>query len=390
MKLRDSKPTKFVVLACLLVGSSVLRAQPSALTINPLTSTPYVAVHNGDIVDCIVFIGDYKKAQPAERAVLLLPEINKAQQPIIPAVAFTLKGKVLVHSYRTGDHVLTNAAVADLDKPAARVALYSAFEKFLRAYNRANVVGASANVAFLSDANLKTATPSARAGDTDVVQLRRAHARLRQLGVRCALVKDTTGLPGRLVIEYDGLQYYWSNRLFSGYNGLAEKPALNGFVAGTLFAADYRKSHPNEKVAIFLRNVRGRSEAVTATTLFTKSGVVFVHDPRAGDLLLQLKPADLSNRNVALAAADAASKAAADERRRQRTVPPSAQIASAAADFSVPKILGEFQQRKIDARVMGSTSPAVIFKWAGTLYAYDGKACTRTTRADAARLATNP
>lgn len=325
-----------------------------------IASTPAPAPMSDDsgIVQCIVFREEFRRAHPREQSVLLLQHIRQAQERITPLVAYTLRGAVFVHSGRNEDQPVPRTTSADLADPNKRLQLHAAFVRVERlpatAQPRSNMPLPSSS--------------------SDEKQLEQAFQRLKSVGVRVARSSN------HLVIEYEGLQYYWSPRLGSGYNGLAERPALNGFVAGVLFAADFRKTHPGEKVALYLRTVSGPSAGVTATTLFTKDGLVFVRDFRGGDLVTTLTPSQLRDRSAALQAADTVVSAAADERRRLRRAPPSALVATTALDRSPPTLFGEFQRRKIDARLVGA-SRTLVFRWAGKFYSYDGERCALATAA---------
>src|SRR5580698_4764642 len=83
--------------------------------IDPLTGKPYIAVHNGDIVESVIFLTEFKLAHPAEHAVLLLPEITKTDQRIASAVAFSWAGKVYIHSYRIGDVLVPGFIPGQID-----------------------------------------------------------------------------------------------------------------------------------------------------------------------------------------------------------------------------------------------------------------------------------
>jgi hypothetical protein len=366
--------------------------------IDPLTGTPYIAVHNGDIVESVIFIKEFRRAHHEEHAVLLIGDIDKAPCGTIdPAVAFTWKSKVYFHGYAIGDVLvpdLTPEQVSDgytsrLHKTYMTLLHYylqQSFEKihvtFPLSAEKAYSIGAT-------DSGPHQ-LPNELPGDTDDIQAQRVRERLINLtfpntkAYRNVSQTDKFGksyTADNVAFDFENFAYDW-NRRGCSYLGLAGKVYLPSLLDNILFSIDYQKENPTEKVSCFLHAASGGRHMpglTVSTTVYTKNGQLWFHHSDTGDLPCPLSFDDLKDASAVikadLAAYLPAAKKFGAEDVRLRRQPPSALKAYRdgfkAPDLSVSGVLNELQNRGIDAKIVVTTdTPRLVFVWENKSYTY--------------------
>lgn len=368
------------------VGSS---SSPS-LAVTPHTGASFLALPNGDLIESLVFLHDYRKKFPSERASLLLPKITRVPETIVPAVAYTRAGKVYVHSYRIGEIAApAEFTPVNFDQPAYLSKLYDGFAGRCRGFYSSrlqrDLKDSSQFAAALREAPVVTVQPDRLANDTEQKQLDRAFNRLREIGVSASMVKESTGKGPHLIIEWRGLQFYWSPKAMSGYNGLGAKPAIDPVLEGILFAMDFNVSQRGEKALCYPHSYAKSPGRLGATTLFTRGGKVYVHDQQAGDLeCAAIKPENLSNREEVIRVANEVRRAAIASLKKDRLVLPPATLAPE-PDRSVAAMAAELQRRGVATRIVG-TPQSLQFEWLGARYNYmEGFGCSIITNSNSAK-----
>jgi hypothetical protein len=371
--------------------------------IDPLTGTPYLAVHNGDIVECATFMIEFQHAHPEERTLLLYGEIHDIPTHVYPAVAFTWKGRVYFHSYEIGDVLVpdlnpeqvSDGYMSRLDKVYVKLMRYS----FQKNYESQHLpFPPSDEQAYqLEQADAAPhVLPNELPGDTDDIQAKRVWARLayHTLDIsKFALNVPFTYTDGKpftcdvVTFDFGGLRWEWTSH-GCGYVGLAAKDFRSSMLDSIIFSIDYQKANPSEKVYCFLHEASGKTHRpgyTVSTTVFTKHGQLWFHHFPSGDLLSSLSFDDLKDSDKVidadLAAFHSADKKFQQEDAQLRHQPPSGLKkylnGYKAPDLSTAGILADLQKRGVDAELYtGSDIPEIIFMWGNQPYTYiQGHGC---------------
>jgi hypothetical protein len=363
--------------------------------IDPLTGTPYIAVHNPDIVESAIFMTEFKRAHPLERTLFLMGEIHDAiSNRVDPAVAYTWKGKVYFHSYAMGDVLIPFNPEQVSEGYMSR--LHQAYITLVRYYFSKSCKihhwpMSEEQLYQLGDADkfphvLLNELP----GDTEDIQAKRVEARLKRLGLTTAKAlfnisrKDNYGKAYTVDVVTFGFgdfEYGWS-KTGCRYIGFARKTYLPGMLDSIIFSIDYQKAHPSEKVFCFLHEASGKGHLpglMVSTTVFTKNGRLWFYHQSPGDLPSALSLDDLKDSDRVIAAdlevfAPAIKKFGKEEA-ALRHQPPSGLKqylhGYKAPDLSVAGVLAELQKRGVEAKIItGSDSPEVVFVWGNKPFTY--------------------
>jgi hypothetical protein len=367
--------------------------------IDPLTGTPYIAVHNPDIVESVIFVIEFQRAHPTEHAVLLTGDIKKPflATKLDPAVAFSWQGKVYLHSYAIGDVLIPGILPEQID--ANKSKLHDAFLNLLRyyyqkSYEKLNIPYPLSRVQAYKMGIMDTAPhvlPNELPGDTLDIQAKRVEARLIKLGLTGT--KAYFNLSGedkygnlitfdRVVFNYRDLAYAWS-RYGNAYWGLASKTYLPSLIDSIVFSIDYQKANPSEKVFCFLHETSDKEpEApsdIVATTIYTKNGQLWFHHLAPGDLPSALTLDDLKDSDKVIDADLAtyypALKKFDEQESRLRHQSPAFLgdylKGYKAPDLSVTGVLAELQKRGVEAKITGDANhPELLFVWGKRPYTY--------------------
>ncbi len=281
--------------------------------IDPLTGTPYIAVHNGDIVECATFMIEFQRAHPEEHTLLLIGEIHDAVAGMVePAVAFTWKGKVYFHSYEIGDVLIPDLSPEKIsDGYMSR--LHKAYRKlvgcyFIKSREELHITDETEEQAYQIGSADKGphVLPNELPGDTEDIQALRVVTRLKQLGLTSAKVYNNFILTDKYgktyssdIVEFDfgNFAYAWEKRGCK-YIGLASKTYLPSMLDSIIFSIDYQKANPAEKVFCFLHEASGEGHMpglTVSTTVFTKNGQIWFHHLAPRDLQSSLTLDDLKD-----------------------------------------------------------------------------------------------
>jgi hypothetical protein len=366
--------------------------------IDPLTGTPYIAVHNGDIVESVIFTIEFQRAHPQEHAVLLTREIERCYDGgVMPAVAFSWKGKVYIHSYGMGDALIPGVLPGQIDDHKSQ--LENVYIKLLRYNNKKYfeklnihfpMSEEQANKRGKADA-FPHVLPNLLPGDTEDIQAKRVEARLKKLGLLNTTVYfnfsgwDRHNEPficDRVIFDYGDFEYAWS-KYGSSYHGLAGKTYRPSLIDSIIFSLDYQKANPSEKVFCFLHEASNcdphpRGDIVS-TTVFTKNGQLWFHHCAPGDLPSSLSLDDLKDSDKVIKADLAAYKPAIEKfnelEAHQRHQAPAFLNdylkGYKAPDLSVTGVRAELQKRGVETKVIGDTdNPELLFVWGKQPYTY--------------------
>jgi hypothetical protein len=365
--------------------------------IDPLTGTPYIAVHNPDIVESAIFMIEFKRAHPLEHTLFLTAEIHDAvANTVDPAVAYTWKGKVYFHSYGIGDVLVPYSPEQVSEGYMSR--LHQSYITLVRYYFSKSCKihhipwPMSDDQAYqLGQADkFPHVLPNELPGDTEDIQAKRVEARLKKLGLTTAKAlfnisrKDNYGKTYTVDVVtfgFGNFEYRWSKTGCS-YIGFARKTYLPGMLDSIIFSIDYQKANPSEKVFCFLHEASGNEHApglMVSTTVFTKNGRLWFHHQSPGDLPSALSLDDLKDSDRVIAADlevfTPAIKKFGKEEAGLRHQPPSGLKqylhGYKAPDLSVTGVLAELQKRGVEAKIVtGSDSPEVIFIWGSKPFTY--------------------
>jgi hypothetical protein len=383
-----------------------LPTNPNPL-IDPLTGTEYIAVHNGDIVESVIFITEFEHAHPNERAVLLLPGNSGYLDNRGDAVAFSWEGRVFIHSYRIGNVPVPGVLPAQMDDYNAR--LHNTFmklvqyctKKYCEKLNIHFPVSRDRGVQMERVDALPHLFPNELPGDTDEIQTRRAVARLKKLGLADAIVRhlsgqypkhynDITGnLEGGDKYDYNQVVFTFKDFVFgwapSGdrYLGLAAKTYLPSMIDSIIFSIDYQKANPSEKVFCFLHEASNQDPHspgdMVSTTVYTKNDQLWFHHLEPGDLPCSLSLDDLKDRDKVIKAdleayVPAIKKFETEDSQLRHQAPEGLKSylnGYKAPDITVSGVLAELKKRGVEARVAGNTdSPELYFVWGKQPYTY--------------------
>jgi hypothetical protein len=366
--------------------------------IDPLTGKPYIAVHNGDIVESVIFLTEFKLAHPTEHAILLLPEITKTEQRIASAVAFSWAGKVYIHSYRIGDVLVPDFPPAQID--AGKKQLLAAYgtladSYYKRSFEKLKVQYPLSGISFIALTRTDTfphVLPNELPGDTDHIQTKRVEARLRKLGMPgTKAYYNVTGpyngmktiVTDQVGFAYGDFDYSWTP-VGTVYLELALKIYMPSLLDSMLFSIDYQKANPSDKVVSFphlasYQHGGNGAGPMVCTTVYTKNGQLWFHHLATGDLPTSLSIDDLKDTEkvlrVDLELFTRAQKKIIDQETGLRNQPPSGLAkylnGYQTPDLSVTGVLAELQKRGVEAKIIGNTDhPRLLFVWGKTSYTY--------------------
>ncbi len=296
---------------------------------DPLTDEPFLAVKNGDTVECIAFYYQYQKKYPNEKVNLIAPvpsvpksgeKLNASERHIWAAVAYTREGKVLLRSPLLGDVGLDAIKPEDINKTNLFVKVYKDLLDTKQAERTRRLrpdVKAPAQTPPASLAKKPTPPassgpksyaeirntigrqlPSSLPGDDDDRQMRRVHLTLKNLDANTTTLWETFQKPDGtrgdfLMIFCDDRAFQYQPQSPTVHRRYRDAFSPSNLIAGLLFSQSYLMSNPGEKVDFLPPPV---PDSTQITTLFTKAGATYLFHPSAGELPLPgVAPADWQN-----------------------------------------------------------------------------------------------
>jgi hypothetical protein len=282
---------------------------------DPLTGRPYLCVQHSDLVEALIFINDYKKAHPKEKAVLLYaPTKIDLGVPTAgyPAAAYTVNGVVYIRGYFSAPIPANSkehpCSPADLDNPKALADLFQNYKNFLilsvfdkhfteeHPFDSPDERDAAAYYE-----TLPSVFPQSLPGDTAEMQENRVFQRATEAGVPCWIGNYT--IAGRLV----GLRWQTQRFCYAGCSERTGKAAsfydqawdpndMNRLIDAILFAHDFKPENPGDTVAVLPYHAVGQWEIVNSAAIFVRDGKVWAHNPVYGDTPMpDANPADLAD-----------------------------------------------------------------------------------------------
>ncbi len=233
--------------------------------VDPLTRTPYLCVQQPELPGSVLFAAEYARLNPGEKAEVLIDPVMLAHPLTWLArgavvAAYTAEGRVWLHT-GTEDLPLPGAVRADFADLARLTATA------LARYHR-----------FLDERGGRAGPiPAGLIGDTDELQLRRAHFRLQVANARPGRIRDHSSV---LVIDCGSLQCAYAPGHGAAYSGwLPPYPAL--LVDGIAFAAAWRRDHPAERIVVLAHPPPSRvtypQGGVNAHVFYTRNGELWGH-----------------------------------------------------------------------------------------------------------------
>ncbi len=347
---------------------------------DPVTLAPALCARRAELPASVLFVREYLRQHPAEKAQVLLDE-NLTEHPLkwfargAAVAAYTAHGRVWLHA-PGADIALATAAPADFAEPAALA------RQGIQRYH-----------ALLRDPGpTVAASPTGLVGDTDELQRRRVHFRLQVANARPGRAR---GGPELLIISCGALQYVYAPGHGAAYSGWLPpyRPLL---LDGILFAAHEARLHPAERYTVLVHPPTSRLTyppgGVNAHVFYASGGHLWGHitedhvgeyrvaDATAAEVGDVRRLQALCSENPAMAAAQ--SRAATEAlgpvyRRPARDLPP---FDAGAFDPSV--VLAELRaaglpvqpvaerERADDGTIREFPSVVPAFRWAGTWYVY--------------------
>jgi hypothetical protein len=292
-------------------STGALREDPPK---DPLTGRPFLCVKHGDLVESLVFIHDYERVHPEEKATLLFApqDFDHGMSSAgLAAAAYTVNGTVHVRGYFSPDFVPTTQShsfkPADLDDPEAMARLYQLYQEslfgvFKEAYARAHPHGPMPKTIHgeIYD-TLCPEFPQSLPGDTAEMQANRVFQRATDDGIVCLV--DLVEPFGRLVVLhwrmlrccYTG-DWKHTGKPASYYDGIWDPNDPNRLIEAILFAHDFKPEQPGDSVVVLPYRQFGLWDMVQGIAVYTRGGKVYAHNPAVGDAPMpDTRPADLAD-----------------------------------------------------------------------------------------------
>ena len=284
---------------------------------DPITGRPLLCVKHGDLVEALVFVHDYQKLHPEEKAGLLFAPSNAGQgldTVGLAAAAYAVQGVVHVRGYYFGDLVLDRKPhsfqLADL------AALSQTYKTLLigtigRFYEKTHSFEQAPESYWANVYNsLPSVFPQSLPGDTDEMQQNRIYQRAAEAGIPCEIAVNEAR--GRLVVlNWQSQRLSYASN-WNYYNGDWEATDLaqlypsakflglkNGSLIESIhFRTVWIKVHPDEDAIVLVTSPGtgkdGKYPPVTAVAVYTNAGAVWAFAPDYGTVrLAHLTPNDL-------------------------------------------------------------------------------------------------
>jgi hypothetical protein len=347
--------------------------------VDPLTQTPYLCVQQPELPGSVLFAAEYARLHPAEKAEVLIDPLMTGRP-----LAWLARGAVIA-AYTAGEEVRLHNGAESLSLPGATRGDFADVARLtaqaMTRYHR-----------YLEERGaLPRPVPAGLAGDTDELQLKRAHFRLQVANARPGRIRDHSSV---LVIDCGSLQCAYAPGHGAAYSGwLPPYPAL--LVDGIVFAAAWQRDHPAEQAVVLAHPPPGRltypQGGINAHVFYTREGELWGHiaEDHVGEYRVgagaaaiadQPRLVGLCTRNPAMQ--DRLARAAADlfagAYRQAAARPPAdegrpfsvAMVAEQLRTAGVPCRIVRERERAEDGRVTEYPATAVIFNWAGESFVY--------------------
>lgn len=367
-----------------ILWSPGLGALAVPLPRDPSTGSPRLCLAYPELPESLRFAAEYPRAHPEERAALVInPEVlahpGGVARAGVAVAAYSRRGEVLLHTV-WGEIPLPGARPEDLARPDFAPGAFRAYTRRLRTLRPGE----------------SPAVPTRLVGDTPELQIRRA---VFQLQTTEAREVPTRGQP-RLILEWRSLQYGYEDNprargaAYLGWNPRYLPPLLDGI----LFAGDFHRRFPEEKVVVIAHPPAGRISyppgKMNAHVFYTRGSELWGHiaEDHAGEYRVEGAAAgdiDRPERLLALCrsnpALDRHLKAATsrllspggDYHRPWERIPPfdSADFSvdglrGRLADLGVPCAAVPHRERSEDGQVVEYPDQSLLFRFGGMLFVY--------------------
>jgi hypothetical protein len=348
--------------------------------VDPLTHTPYLCVQQPELPGSMLFASEYLRLRPEEKAEVLI-DPRLCANPLewfargVVVAAYTDRGRVGLHT-GAENIPLPGATPADFADRAKLTVLALAYYHHLL-QERGSRSGAA---------------PPALIGDTNELQLRRAHFRLQVANARPGRIRNNYGA---LVIDCGDLQCAYAPGHGAAYSGwLPPYPAL--LVDGIAFGAEYLRAHPREKVVVVAHPPSGRltypQGGINAHVFYTRDGALWGHlgEDHIGEYPIPGAPAAAIDDRDQLLALCSTNPALEETRARAATAllgndyrkPVAGLPTDYGASFGADAVLAQLRMAGVpcrqvperargeDGRVTEYPAAAVVFRWAGECFVY--------------------
>jgi hypothetical protein len=282
--------------------------------IEPLTGRPLLCVKHSDLVESLIFVHDYQKAHPEEKAALLYaPEDIDTYyfSGGLAATVFTVKGHVYIRGYFSAIFEAKNPkrpyTPADLDNPQALADLYSNYRDFLgtsiflKYFGKDHPFDETPDTMAEVYNTLPSVFPQSLPGDSAEMQENRILQRATEAGIACEINPHSS--MGRVVMLYSQSQrfYYTGNYQQTGEaTGSSYGPwdpnIREGLIDAILFAHDFKPAQPGDKVVVLPYREPGLWDIINAVAVYMRSGNVYAHSPIIGEVAIpSASPSNLNN-----------------------------------------------------------------------------------------------
>jgi hypothetical protein len=281
-------------------------------TKDPRTGRPHLCVNHGDLVEALIFVHDFQRAHPDEKAVLLYapPEINQGVSTYgLAAAAYSWQGTVHVHGYFSQD-IMPNSKShplkpADLDNAQAMASLFQVYKDDLldiaKQYYAKTHPGEkpSNNLRTEICDVLPTICPQGLYGDTPEMQENRIFQRATEAGIPCVIAEQKGA--GRMVVLHWRAQRFcytgnWdqTGKPLSFYDGVWDPNDPERLIDAILFEHDFHPQQPDDAVVVLPYRQLGFWDIAKGIAVYARDGKVFAHNPEVGDAPIPgVTPADL-------------------------------------------------------------------------------------------------
>ncbi len=348
--------------------------------LDPLTKTAFLCVQQPELPESVLFAAEFARLHPEERAETLL-------DPALCSHPLTWFARgAAVAAYTEGDAVRLHTPFGNIALPGATRADFSRLpiltaKAFERYHDYLNTHGSASGE-----------QPEGLPGDTDDLQVKRAHFRLQVANARPGRINGNRSV---LIIRCGNLQCVYAPGHGAAYSGwLPPYQAL--LVDGIVFAGSYLKSHPGERACVIAHPPPGRltypQGGINAHTFYTRGSALWGHitQDHAGeyrvagsagsDIEDRGKLARLCADNPSMAATSARTTASilgSDYRRSVASMSPydgreftAIAVLAQLSDAGVPCRMVRERERMEDGRIVDFPSNAVAFQWGGAWFVY--------------------
>ncbi|HXA13494.1 MAG TPA: hypothetical protein VNW23_00075 [Opitutaceae bacterium] len=272
--------------------------------IEPLTGRPLLCVKHSDLVESLIFVHDYQKAHPEEKAALLYapPDIDTYYlSEGLPAAIYSVNGHVYIRGYFSAAFEAKNQkhpyTPADLDNPQTLADLNSDYRNFLmdsilKKYFLIDHPFDSAPIGTSGAySRIPSVFPQSLPGDNAEIQENRILQRATDAGITCEINPHSS--MGRIVMLYDHSQRFFYAGNYEqtgeagGFNyGPWDPNIRERLIDAILFAHNFKPGQPGDKVIVLPYREPGLLDIIKAISVYVRGGNVYAHSPIIGEVAI--------------------------------------------------------------------------------------------------------